>query len=80
MAIKGDKMKITEINGLTGEITQRDATLEEIAFHEKESEISNNRRIAEEEAIKTKEMALNSAKEKLETLGLSVDEIKALID
>lgn len=72
-------MEIVEIDAPTGVITKRAATAEEIATQEADVKYYADLRIAEENITKAKELALISAKEKLEALGLSVDEIKALI-
>ncbi len=79
MATKGDKMQIVEIDGQTGLITQRDATTEEIATHERDVKFSNDSRIAEENKILAKAQALESAKAKLVALGLTTEEAAALL-
>ena len=60
--------KITDINCETGEITERDETLEEITAREE-----SNRQEAEALAIR------QSALAKLEKLGLTEDEINTII-
>jgi len=60
--------KITEINCETGEITERDETLEEITAREE-----SNRK--EAEALATRESALA----KLQALGLTEEEVRSIL-
>jgi len=60
--------KITEINCETGEITERDETLEEIAAREE-----SNRK--ESEALATRQSALA----KLQALGLTEEEVRSIL-
>ena len=60
--------RITEVNCETGEITERDETPEEIAAREQAAQ-------QEAEALATKESALA----KLQALGLTEEEVKALL-
>ena len=60
--------KITEINCETGEVIERDETPEEIAAREQSAQ-------QEAEAIATKQSALA----KLQALGLTEEEVQALL-
>jgi hypothetical protein len=60
--------RITEVNCETGEVTERDETPEEIAAREQAAQ-------QEAEALATKESALA----KLQALGLTEEEVKALL-
>ena len=68
-------MKVTDIDAKTNTVIERNATKEELAQMKLD--------LAEYEASKIKEEAANSAKEsaiaKLEALGLTEDEAKAII-
>lgn len=63
-----------ELNALTGEITSRELTAEELA--EKEQMQANS--IAEQNAKEAREQARTSALAKLAALGLTEEEIAAL--
>lgn len=70
---------VVEVDCTTGESITRAMTKEELAAHAKMAE-ENGKRMAEEaEAAKAKEEAKASALTKLTALGLSVDEVKAII-
>jgi hypothetical protein len=60
--------KITEINCETGEITERDETIEEVAAREESAR-------QEAEALATRQSALG----KLQALGLTEEEIQSLL-
>jgi hypothetical protein len=69
-----EKPKVTIFDGATGEITEREATQEEITQHSlsiQESEATLNE-------LKAKELARESALAKLAALGLTEAEIAAL--
>ena len=70
---------VTEINCITGEVIERDFTEEELAQRELDAAAfaeAEEARIAEEEA---KAAAKASAVEKLAVLGLTEEEVKALL-
>jgi len=60
--------RITEVNCETGEVTERDETPEEIAAREQAAQ-------QEAEALATRQSALA----KLQALGLTEEEVKALL-
>jgi len=60
--------RITEINCTTGEVTERDETAEEIAARQSNAQL-------EEEAVATRQSALA----KLQALGLTEEEVQALL-
>ena len=72
MATKGAKMKITEINGITGEITTRDATVEEIKQNEIDLAVKAKRE-SDEQAKAQAKTAL------LERLGITAEEAALLL-
>ncbi len=72
-------MKITEIDAPTGEITTRDATPEEIAAHNADVKYYADLRVAQADAEEAKLKALESAKEKVAKLGLTIDELTAIL-
>ena len=71
-------MKITEINYTTNPetITTRDATPAELA----QWEYDQAAQLERDNEIKNKEAARASALSKLAALGLSADEVKAILD
>jgi hypothetical protein len=72
-------MKITEIDAPTGEITTRDATPEEAATHAADVQYYAELRASEAAAIEAKLKSIESAKEKLAKLGLTIDEVTAIL-
>jgi len=68
-----------EINCETGEVTERPLTAEEIAANEAaQAQAAADAKAAEEEAA-AKAAAKASAQAKLATLGLTADEVSALL-
>jgi hypothetical protein len=68
-----------EINCETGEVTERPLTAEEIAANEAaQAQAAADAKAAEEEAT-AKAAAKASAQAKLATLGLTADEVSALL-
>lgn len=67
--------QIIEHNVETGEITSREMTKDEIAQNEIASKESNIRRAA----IESKQLAKDSAIAKLAALGLTADEVTAIL-
>jgi len=72
-------MKITEIDAPTGEISTRDATAEELAAHQADVKYYAELRVADSAAQEAKSKALESAKDKLAKLGLTIDEVTAIL-
>jgi hypothetical protein len=72
-------MKITEIDAPTGEITTRDATPEEAAAHAADTKYYADLRATQAAALEAKSKGLESAKEKLAKLGLTIDEVTAIL-
>ena len=72
MATKGDIVQIVEINGLTNEVVERNATAEEILQHEADMAFSAERRATEE----TKAIAKVAL---LERLGITAEEAAILL-
>jgi hypothetical protein len=71
---KTETLKATEINAVTGEVTLRDLTADELA----EREINQSNYEARQLAAEAKATARASALAKLAELGLTEDEIAAL--
>lgn len=70
---------VVEIDCTTGESITRAMTKEEQDNHAKMVKEAEERQAAEEAASKAKEEAQKSALTKLTALGLTVDEVKAII-
>lgn len=70
---------VVEVDCTTGESITRAMTKEELAAHAKMAEQAAEQRAKEEAEAKAKEEAKASALTKLTALGLSVDEVKAII-
>jgi hypothetical protein len=68
-----------EINCETGEVTERPLTAEEIAANEAAQAQAAADAIAAEEEATAKAAAKASAQAKLATLGLTADEVSALL-
>jgi hypothetical protein len=68
-----------EINCETGEVTERPLTAEEIAANEAAAAQAEADAIAAEEVAQAKAAAKASAQAKLATLGLTADEVSALL-
>jgi len=68
-----------EINCETGEVTERPLTAEEIAANEAAAAQAEADAIAREEEATAKAAAKASAQAKLATLGLTADEVSALL-
>ena len=68
-----------EINCETGEVTERPLTAEEIAANEAAAAQAEADAIAAEEEAAAKAAAKASAQAKLATLGLTADEVSALL-
>ena len=68
-----------EINCETGEVTERPLTAEEIAANEAAQAQATAEAIAAEEVAMAKAAAKASAQAKLATLGLTADEVAALL-
>ena len=68
-----------EINCETGEVTERPLTAEEIAANEAAAAQAEADAIAAEEEATAKAAAKASAQAKLATLGLTADEVAALL-
>lgn len=68
-----------EINCETGEVTERPLTAEEIAANEAAAAQAAADAIAAEEEATAKAAAKASAQAKLATLGLTADEVAALL-
>lgn len=68
-------MKIQEINCETGETVERNMTTEEQVAYQKMIDLAN----AEQQKQQDAENAKNSAHAKLQALGLTQEEIQALI-
>ena len=68
-----------EINCETGEVTERPLTAEEIAANEAAQAKAAADAIAAEEEATAKAAAKASAQAKLATLGLTADEVSALL-
>jgi hypothetical protein len=66
--------KAIQFDALTGQVTERELTADEIEFHE--SIVSQS--LANEQAIAAKDEARTSALAKLAALGLTEEEIAAL--
>lgn len=69
-----EKLKAMEIDALTGEVTERELTVEEIAEREQMAAEA----AAQQAAIEAKAAARESALAKLAELGLTEEEIQAL--
>lgn len=74
-----DTLKTVEVNCETGEVTERPLTAEEIAQREADIAAATAERAAREAAEAAAAEAKASAQAKLSALGLSADEIAALI-
>jgi hypothetical protein len=68
-----------EINCETGEVTERPLTAEEIAANEAAQAQAEADALAREEEAAAKAAAKASAQAKLATLGLTADEVSALL-
>lgn len=68
-----------EVNCETGEVTERPLTAEEIAANEAAAAQAEADAIAREEEATAKTAAKASAQAKLATLGLTADEVSALL-
>ncbi len=68
-----------EINCETGEVTERPLTAEEIAANEAAQAKAEADALAAEEEAAAKAAAKASAQAKLATLGLTADEVSALL-
>jgi hypothetical protein len=68
-----------EINCETGEVTERPLTAEEIAANEAAQAQAEADALAREEEAAAKATAKASAQAKLATLGLTADEVAALL-
>jgi hypothetical protein len=68
-----------EINCETGEVTERPLTADEIAANEAAQAQAEADAIAAEEVAAAKAAAKASAQAKLATLGLTADEVSALL-
>jgi hypothetical protein len=69
-------MKITEINGITDSIIERDATPEEVALIEEEQDERAEAKAAEEAAEAERAIAKAAL---LDRLGITADEAKLLL-
>jgi hypothetical protein len=69
-------MKITEINGITDSIIERDATSEEIAFIEKEQNDRAEAKASEEAAEAERAIAKAAL---LDRLGITKEEVGLLL-
>jgi len=74
-----DTPQVVEIDCSTGISTTRDMTADEIAAQEKAAADFAARQAEEETAAKAKADALASAQAKLAKLGLTSDEVTALV-
>lgn len=74
-----DTPKVIEIDCSTGESIERDMTADEIANMQAMAAEAEARRVADEEAAKAKANFKSSAQAKLAKLGLTEDEINAII-
>jgi flagellar basal body P-ring protein FlgI len=74
-----DKPIVVEVDCTTGEQTSRPMTTEELANHLKMQEDFAAQQAEREEADAAKAAALDSANKKLAKLGLTADEIAALV-
>ena len=68
-----------EINCETGEVIERPLTADEIAANEAAAAQAEADRLAAEEVAQAKAAAKASAQAKLATLGLTADEVSALL-
>jgi hypothetical protein len=68
-----------EVNCETGEVIERPLTAEEIAANEAAAAQAEADRLAHEEEAAAKAAAKASAQAKLATLGLTADEVAALL-
>ena len=68
-----------EVNCETGEVTERPLTAEEIAANEAAQAQAEADALAREEEAQAKAAAKASAEAKLATLGLTADEVAALL-
>jgi hypothetical protein len=69
-----DSLKAIQLDAVTGQVTERELTDEEKAFHQTIVEQT----VANDAAAKAKELARSSALSKLAALGLTEEEIAAL--
>ena len=69
-----------EVNCTTGEVTERPLTAEEIAQREADTAAYVEQKAAEEAAKATEEAAKASAQAKLKALGLTAEEVTALLN
>ena len=69
-----------EVNCTTGEVTERPLTAEEIAQREADAAAYAEQKAAEEAAKAAEEAAKASAQAKLKALGLTAEEVTALLN
>ena len=69
---------VIEVDALTGEVTERDFTPEELTQREADQAAAAAAQLAADEAELAKQLLKQSAADKLAALGLTVDEIAAL--
>jgi hypothetical protein len=72
-------MEIVDIDGITGIVTKRQATAEEVAIHELETKKEAELAVEKEIALENKAKALHSAQTKLAKLGLTPDEVASIL-
>ena len=72
-------MKITEINGIDNSVIERQATDEELAQMQAEAATAEAQLIEREAVEAAKAQSKASAESKLAALGLTTDEIAALV-
>ena len=69
-----------EVNCSTGEVTERPLTTEEIAQREADAQAYATQKAEEEAAKAAEEAAKASAQAKLKALGLTAEEVTALLN
>ncbi len=70
--------KVTEINAITGEVIERSMTDAELAQRKKDQEEAEKLALAKSKELEEKAAAKALAEAKLEALGLTADDLKAL--
>ena len=70
---------VLEVNCITGEQTYREHTAEELAMQETYMAEIEAKRVANEQAQATQAASLASALSKLTALGLTADEVSAIL-